>query len=464
LKETMMQIRRREALLAALFGSGYVGLRAMATGLPAWFVANPRTATAQNLECAMEAREKSQYLIVSASSAGDPINCNCPGSYVDPAAIHPEQPEMAPSAVQLGGGTFTAAAPWATLAPEVLARTNFFHHVTLAFTHGDQPKVMRLMGATSRGEMLVSAYAKHLANCLGTVQAEPVAVGARGNASELVSFTGRSLPSISPSQLRQLLTGTTGGFGARSANPLLALRPIRDRHLDRLNALAKSDGTGVQQRFLDAFAASQAQVRQLAESLADTLTAIDGDSVEDQALAAAALFSANVTPVVTIRIPFGGDNHSDSSLQNEVDQHVSGVQGITAVVNAIAGMGLTDRVTFATLNVFGRNLNGISKVEGRTGRDHYGNHAVSVMIGKNVAPGVTGGTMPLTDRASNGALGASDIDSATGAAAPGGDVPWKETNVAMARTLGVALGIPAAALDDDFIAGAGGKVVGSALI
>jgi hypothetical protein len=34
----------------------------------------------------------------------------------------------------------------------------------------------------------------------------------------------------------------------------------------------------------------------------------------------------------------------------------------------------------------------------------------------------------------------------------------------MARTLGVALGIPAAALDDDFIAGAGGKVVGSALI
>jgi hypothetical protein len=86
------------------------------------------------------------------------------------------------------------------------------------------------------------------------------------------------------------------------------------------------------------------------------------------------------------------------------------------------------------------------------------------MIGKNVAPGVTGGTMPLTARASNGALGASDIDSATGAAAPGGDIPWEETNVAMARTLGVALGIPGAALEDDFIAGAGGKVMGSALV
>jgi hypothetical protein len=34
----------------------------------------------------------------------------------------------------------------------------------------------------------------------------------------------------------------------------------------------------------------------------------------------------------------------------------------------------------------------------------------------------------------------------------------------MARTLGVALGIPEAALEDDFIAGAGGKVVGSALV
>ena len=89
----------------------------------------------------------------------------------------------------------------------MLARTSFFHHVTGTTVHGDQPKVMRLMGATSSGEMLVSAYAKHLAACFGTVQAEPIAVGARGNASELVSFSGRTLPSISPTQLKQLLTG-----------------------------------------------------------------------------------------------------------------------------------------------------------------------------------------------------------------------------------------------------------------
>ena len=51
----------------------------------------------------------------------------------------------------------------------------------------------------------MSAYAKHLAACFGTVQAAPIAVGARGNSSELVSFAGRTLPSISPTQLKQLL-------------------------------------------------------------------------------------------------------------------------------------------------------------------------------------------------------------------------------------------------------------------
>jgi len=58
--------------------------------------------------------------------------------------------------------------------------------------------------------MIVSSYAKHLAACFGTVQAAPIAVGARGNSSELVSFGGRMLPSISPTQLKQLLTGARG--------------------------------------------------------------------------------------------------------------------------------------------------------------------------------------------------------------------------------------------------------------
>jgi hypothetical protein len=453
------EIKRRDALLGTLVGGSYLALRALATGLPSWYLANPRRATAQDLECAIAAKEKLQYLIVSASSMGDPINCNCPGTYEAPEIIHPMQPEMAATMLQLGDKAYQVAKPWAAveaggaLAATTIARMSFFHHSTRTTVHGDQPKVMKLLGATNRGEMLVSAYSKHLAACFGTVQPEPIAVGARGNASELVSFAGRTMPAVSPTQLKQLLTGTRN-------EPLVKLRPMRDAALDQLNALAKADSSDVQKKFLDALAMSQQQVRQLAEQLETTLMAITADDVNGQALAAAALISANVTPVVTVRIPFGGDNHSDQDLQTEVTQTVSGVQGIQAVMDALTMLGLSDKVTFATLNVFGRNLNGISKVESRSGRDHYGNHSVMLMIGKNVKPGVIGGVA----KASSGAYVAADIDSASGAAAMGGDIPAAQTHVAAARTLGAALGIPDDVVSDDFTAGAGGKAVRSALI
>jgi hypothetical protein len=176
-----------------------------------------------------------------------------------------------------------------------------------------------------------------------------------------------------------------------------------------------------------------------------------------------------VTPVVTIRIGFGGDNHTDADLQNEVDQHVSGTQGIQQVMDAIASLGLTDRVTFAFMNVFGRNLNGNAKVDGRGGRDHYGNHAVSVIIGKNVQPGVIGGVAPVVSGGfgvSEGALGAASIDSVTGAPLPddGGDVRSSETNATYAMTLGALLGIPEEALASDFVGTANAKVVRPALL
>ncbi len=451
-------LNRRDALLSALFGTGYIGLRALATGLPAWFLANPSTAKAQDMACAVTAKENLQYLIVSTSSAGDPMNCNVPGTYEAPEIVHPLQPEVAATQVQLGAKTYGAALPWAStdvggaLSPATLARTSFFHHMTRSTVHGDQPKVMKLMGGMNRGEMLVSAYAKHLSTCFGTIQPEPVAVGARNNASELVSFAGRSLPAISPTQLKQLLTGSRN-------SPLLKLRAARDASLDRMHALAKANSNAAQLRFIDAMAASRQQVRGLAEALATTLSAISSDNAAGQALAAAALISANVTPVVTMHIGFGGDNHTDQDLAGEAADHVTGVQSIQAVMDALASLGLTDKVTFATMNVFGRNLNGIDKVLARTGRDHYGNHAVSVLIGKNIAPGVVGGVVA----GNGGAFQASPISSATGAADPAGDIPTAETHLAVARTLGAALGIPAAALEPDFASGAGGKVIAPAL-
>jgi hypothetical protein len=252
--------------------------------------------------------------------------------------------------------------------------------------------------------------------------------------------------------LKQLLTGS-------KTDALVKMRAMRDQSLDELNAMFKNDGTTVQKQFLDAMALSQVQVRKLVEQLATTLNAINADDTKGQALAAAALISANVTPVVTMHIPFGGDNHTDTDLAAEAAQHVTGVQAIQQVQDALAMLSLTDKVTFATLNVFGRNLNGIAKTDGRTGRDHYGNHAVTVMIGKNVNPGVYGGVAT----ASSAAYLASGIDSATGAPNAAGDIPVAQTHVSAMRTLGVALGIPEADMASDFTAMAGGKVVKAAV-
>jgi len=475
-------LTRRNALLSGLFGSGYLGLKAIATGLPAWFIANPRSATAADLECAIQSKDSLQYLIMNVSSMGDPISCNCPGTYDGDAAaaIHPDDASMAPVAVALGSKTYTAATPWGTLLDQFKSRTNFFHHVTLANNHGDQAKVSRLMGATTGGEMLVSAYSKILSGCLGTVQPEPVSLAAGGTATELVSYQGRTMPAVSPTQLRQLLTGSSGGstFGGMpgrggGSNPqsvLVSLRTVRDTYLDKLNELAKQDGTGAQQKFLDALAKSQDQVRSLKDTLGSLLGSINADDVQGQALAAAALIAANVTPVVTVKIDFGGDNHSDSNLANEVAAHTDskrGVAGINMILQALVDNGLQDKTTFSTLNVFGRNLNGISKTESKAGRDHYGSHSVAVMIGKNVAPGVTGGVTNVSSSFGGGssALGAGDIDSASGAVvASGGDVSRLDTHVAMARTLGAALGIPQAQMDTALVQGGTGKVIPSAVV
>ncbi len=111
------------------------------------------------------------------------------------------------------------------------------------------------------------------------------------------------------------------------------------------------------------------------------------------------------------------------------------------------------------MNVFGRNLAGISKVTSRTGRDHWGNHNVTVMIGKNFKSCVVGGA--VAD--SSGGYAASDIDSASGAAKSGGDIPFAQTLVAAAKTLGAGLGIPDAVQTSDWIASSGGKTVAAAL-
>ena len=66
-------ISRRNALLTTLFGAGYVGLRALASGLPASFLLNPRRVLGATGTPDCSAPDKAQYIIFNTSGAGDPI-------------------------------------------------------------------------------------------------------------------------------------------------------------------------------------------------------------------------------------------------------------------------------------------------------------------------------------------------------------------------------------------------------
>ena len=182
----------------------------------------------------------------------------------------------------------------------MLARTAFIHHRTGTTVHGDQPKVMKLLGDMSGGEMVVSAYAKHLSTCFGTVQAAPIA-GRRARQRERAGQLRGPHAAVDLADAAQAAADRVGPRPASTA--LVSLRALRDQSLNTAQrSWPRHDGSNIQKQFLDKLATSQTQVRALAEQLGTTLNAITSDDVNGQALAAAALFPANVTPVVTIRI------------------------------------------------------------------------------------------------------------------------------------------------------------------
>jgi hypothetical protein len=163
----------------------------------------------------------------------------------------------------------------------------------------------------------------------------------------------------------------------------------------------------------------------------------------------------NVAPVVSIHIPFGGDNHTDTALARESTETIAGVATIGNLWTQLSNTGLQDRVTFATLNVFGRTLSA-AKGNG-SGRTHHGDHHVAVLMGKPFKGAVVGGVEPA-----DGDYRATSIDATTGAAVAGGsgNVPFSETLSAMGKTLGVGCGVDPTFLDQSI---RGGKVVAGAL-
>jgi hypothetical protein len=437
-----METRRRDFILRTLFGGGLVGLRALATGLPLSFLLERkvRADSGSSSGCQIDPM-KMQYMILATSGAGDPANNNAPGTYDYPDIIHPADPSMAATSIKLGSTQTTAAQIWSTLPQSVLDRTLFFHHGTYTNSHPNHTKVLRLMGGTASNEYLPSIYAKALAPCLGTVQVEPLSVGA-GN---ILAFNGRALPNLKPSALKDILTHST--------TPLGKLATLRDRSLDKLNMVLKGSGTPEQLAFLDNMATSHQQARGLSDSLLGALSNLHDDGPDSQVTAAITMIRMNVSPVCAINIPFGGDNHADPNLlTKEVPQHATGIASIASMMTQLQAAGLQDRVTFMMLNVFGRTL----KNQGLTGRNHWANHHATLLIGKNVNAGVIGGVIPQGND-----YQASPIDSSSGRASMTGDIDFTSTFGAMAKTAGRALGVPQDVLDAGILTG---KVIETALL
>jgi hypothetical protein len=437
----MKNINRRDTL--KLLGAGaMLGLRSLASGIPISVLADPRRALAFERNTAT-ASYTPQFLVLSTSGNGDPLNANVPGSYLNANIMHPQQASMAPTTLTLNGASYTAAAPWASLPQNVLDRSVFFHHATNTVVHPDEPKVMQLLGAVSNKDNMLSMLAAQLGPTLGTVQSAPITLGAQG-ASELISYQGRPQAGLNPTALGSVLGDPN--------SPMSSLQQMRDADLDALNQWFKQQGNPSQGQFIDRYATSIKQTRETSESLLSSLTAIKDNSVTSQLAAAVILIQMKIAPIFTVHLPFGGDNHGDSALNGEAAQHVSSLTALNTFFTHLASAGLSDQVTFATLNVFGRTLN---VAQNYVGRNHQENHHVAVMIGKNFQGGVIGGVTPLGSD-----FGALAIDSQTGQGMTGGDINLANSLPAMGKTLGAGLGVSTTALNSGIT---GGAIVNAAL-
>jgi hypothetical protein len=415
-------ITRRHALRSTLLGAGYVGLRALATGLPAKLLLDPKRALA-DMPAACPTAQSGQFVIFATSGNGDAINANVPGTYEDPGIYHSKDPAMAVGSLSLAGQSYRAAMPWTQLPQDVLDRTVFWHLMTNTPVHPKEPDVLKLMGTTDAGEMLPSILARHLAPCLGTIQSQPISLGA-ASPTEGLTFGGQALPIIPALALKATLTSAPG--------PLTNLQALRDKTLNDLYGIYKNGATDAQRQYIDSLVTSQSQVRNIRQDLLNQLATITDNSVTSQIQAAVTLIQMKVSPVIAIHIPFSGDNHRDIALAAESAQTISGVAAIGALMALLKSTGLQDQVSLMSPNVFGRTLNGGSV----DGRSHNPNHQVSFTIGKPFRGSVIGGVAPVA-----GDYGALPIDSKTGKGSTSGDISAVDTLPSFGQSMLAAVGV-----------------------
>lgn len=436
-------LSRRDWLKQSLLGCGLLGLRAAATGLPVSLLANPRRALAEDALPVCADKTKAQYVIFATSSQGDPLNANAPGTYLDTKIVHSSDPRLAPAMLSLGGQAYKAATPWTTLPAEVLGRTSFWHLATGTPIHPKEPDVLKLMGATYAAEMLPSLLARQLAACLGTVQPQPIAIGAT-SPSEGLSYQGAALPIVPAQALKATLTSPAGA--------LTSLRGLRDQTLAELYDIYKTDATRAQRAYIDSLVKSQNEVRNIDQNLLAALSSITDNGIDSQILAAITLIQMNIAPVLSINLPFGGDNHRDPNLSKESDETVSGVAAIASLMQQLSAASLQDKVSLVSLNVFGRTLGPGNE----NGRQHNPNHQVSLTIGKPFKSAVIGGVQPVGKD-----YGATPIASSSGQPAADGDISPAESLGAFGKTLLSAFGVDSATTDKAITSG---RVVRAALV
>ncbi len=251
------------------------------------------------------------------------------------------------------------------------------------------------------------------------------------------------MPIIPPLALKATLTNTPG--------PLTNLQSLRDQTLAQIYDLYKNDATTAERAYIDSLLISQQQVRNINQSLLNTLTSIKDNSAASQILAAITLIQMNVTPVISVHIPFGGDNHRDIGLATETAQTVSGVAAIASLLQQLASANLADAVTFMSLNVFGRTIG-----PGNTdGRQHNPNHQVSIAIGKPMRGGVIGGVAPVQND-----YGALPIDSKSGTGTAGGDIRALDTLGSYGKTILAGVGVDSSVIESQITSG---QVIAAAL-
>ena len=424
-----MNVISRRALLGRIAASGLT-MTAFATGLPATFIRS-RRAIAQNASLP-------DRLILLLSDRGDPLNANAPGSYV-PGVVNNPLPAMAPLTVRLGDQQVQGARPWADLPEDLRARLSFFHMSTGTVAHNQIGDALQLLGAVKgdettgvRQEQLPSAICQEAAPLLSTILADPLALG-----PDRLTSRGLPLENVAPLDLRNL-------FSAPSES-LARLASLRDTALDRMYTDLRRDGTPAQLAFLDQYARGRSEARALGEQLAELLGEVSENAFTDEArsrnqlIAAVALLQLNVTPVVTVYVPFGNDNHDDLGLTDEAADYQTGVALIGELWGRLGAASLRERTTVASLFVFGRTM----QLNASGGRDHNGAHHVSVMFGPRIRPGVVGGLTGYGD----GVYGATGVDPATGAVALNGAIPPSATLTAWGRTLMKAIQLPDEAAD-----------------